>query len=107
MKHVERRHHFLRECVEQHRLRVPYVRSADNLADFFTKVQPSRVFFPMRDAIMNVPRARGGLEPNSATVAASPGSVTREPLAQSHETGTEHIPTGQTPPYGSGSNPVS
>ena len=61
MKHVERRHFFIRECVEQHRIRVPFVRSEDNLADFFTKPLPSRSFWQMRDRIMNVPQARGGV----------------------------------------------
>ena len=55
MKHVDRRHFFVRECVENHRLRVPFVRTADNLADFFTKPLPARTFFAMRDIIMNVP----------------------------------------------------
>ena len=71
MKHVERRHFFVRECVEKHLIRVPFVSTVDNLADFFTKPLPARVFFPMRDVIMNVPlshrcvrettRARGGV----------------------------------------------
>ena len=55
MKHVERRHFFVRECVENHQVRVPFVSTVDNLADFFTKPLPARVFFPMRDTIMNVP----------------------------------------------------
>ena len=54
MKHIERRHFFVRECVENHQIRVPFVRSVDNLADFFTKPLPASVFFPMRDLIMNV-----------------------------------------------------
>jgi hypothetical protein len=62
MKHVERRHFFIRECVEDHKIRVPFVRSAANLADFFTKAMPSSTFFTMRDTIMNVPRAWGGVE---------------------------------------------
>ena len=53
-KHIERRHFYIRECVERHLLRVPFVRSADNLADFFTKSLSPAVFFPMRDLIMNV-----------------------------------------------------
>ena len=69
MKHVERRHFFVRECVENHLVRVPFVSTVDNLADFFTKPLPARVFFPMRDTIMNVPPplrgapigARGGV----------------------------------------------
>ena len=35
------------------RIRVPYVNTVDNLADFFTKPLPARTFVPMRDAIMN------------------------------------------------------
>ena len=56
-KHIDRRHFFVRECVERHQLRVPYVNTADNLADFFTKPLPPKQFYAMRDQIMNVPRA--------------------------------------------------
>ena len=34
-KHIERRHFFVREAVENNMIRVPFVRTADNLADFF------------------------------------------------------------------------
>ena len=53
-KHIARRHFFIREMVENGRLVVPYVRSIDNLADFFTKPLPASVFFAMRDKIMNI-----------------------------------------------------
>ena len=43
-----------REMVESGRLVVPYVRTVDNLADFFTKQLPASVFFAMRDKIMNI-----------------------------------------------------
>ena len=52
---MARRHFFVRECVENHLIRVPFVRTDANDADFFTKVLPSRKFFPLRDKIMNVP----------------------------------------------------
>ena len=54
MKHVERRHFFIRECVENMQIVVPFVKTCDNLADFFTKALPPKQFFPLRDAIMNV-----------------------------------------------------
>ena len=54
-KHIERRHFFVRECVEAMRLNVPYVRSTDNLSDFFTKPLHKREFFAMRNIIMNTP----------------------------------------------------
>ena len=53
VKHVERRHFFIRECVENGQLTVPYVNTIDNLADFFTKPLQGDHFFTMRDAIMN------------------------------------------------------
>ena len=59
-KHIDRRHFFVRELVEDGTLRVPFVRSADNLGDFFTKSQPKKLFFPMRDIIMNVPEEQRG-----------------------------------------------
>ena len=37
MKHVQRRHFFIRDMVESFEIEVPYVRTHDNLADFFTK----------------------------------------------------------------------
>ena len=55
VKHIERRHFFVREKVEDHELCVPFVRSVDNMADFFTKPLASPLFFRLRDAIMNVP----------------------------------------------------
>ena len=61
VKHIERRHFFIREAVEDLRIRVPFVSTADNLADFFTKPLPGKAFFPLRDKIMNCgSRAWGG-----------------------------------------------
>ena len=57
MKHVERRHFYVRELVEENRLRCTFVSTVDNLADFFTKDLKASVFFPMRDKIMNVARS--------------------------------------------------
>ena len=53
-KHIDRRHFFVRELVEQHTLQVQYVQSTENLADFFTKPLPPKSFFKLRDIIMNV-----------------------------------------------------
>ena len=60
MKHVARRHFYVRECIEDFRIRAPFVQSHDNLADFFTKCQPPKLFRRMRDIIMNVPQCTGG-----------------------------------------------
>ena len=54
IKHIERRHFFVRECVEDAQITVPYVRTTDNLADFFTKALPAPQFVAMRDIIMNI-----------------------------------------------------
>ena len=53
-KHVARRHFFVREVVEDHAIRVPFVRSHDNLADFFTKHLTPKHFFALRKVIMNI-----------------------------------------------------
>ena len=55
-KHIDRRHYFIRECVENGRLRVPFVATADNIADFFTKPLMGKDFFRLRDKVMNVAR---------------------------------------------------
>ena len=57
-KHIERRHYFIRELVEENRIVVPFVPTNENLADFFTKPLNSNAFFPLRNRIMNVPDAR-------------------------------------------------
>ena len=54
VKHIQRRHFYIRECVEDMQLTVPYVATADNMADFFTKALSSKEFFYFRDRIMNV-----------------------------------------------------
>ena len=53
-KHIERRHYFIRELVENNRIVVPYVPSDANLADFFTKPLRPAKFYPMRNKIMNI-----------------------------------------------------
>ena len=53
-KHIDRRHFYVRELVEMGEIVVPYVRSDDNLADFFTKPLTAKRFFSIRDKIMNL-----------------------------------------------------
>ena len=53
-KHIDRRHFYVRELVEDHVLNVKYVNTTENLADFFTKPLPPKSFFAMRNKIMNV-----------------------------------------------------
>ena len=57
-KHIQRRHFFIRELVESGVLHVPFVKTDDNLADFFTKPLPPGRFEALRDAIMNIPFGR-------------------------------------------------
>ena len=52
-KHVERRHFFIREAIEEAEICVPFVRSDENLADFFTKPLNATKFHAMRRVIMN------------------------------------------------------
>ena len=54
MKHVLRRHFFVRDMVEAFEIEVPYVPTDENLADFFTKPFKSAAhFFELRAKIMN------------------------------------------------------
>ena len=54
MKHVQRRHFFIRDMVESFEIEVPFVRTADNLADFFTKpMKSANRFHAFRKTIMN------------------------------------------------------
>ena len=54
MKHVQRRHFFVRDMVESFEIEVPFVRTADNVADLFTKPMKSpKDFHRLRKIIMN------------------------------------------------------
>eukprot|EP00966_Prymnesium_polylepis_P155790 3599265-Prymnesium_polylepis.1 len=46
-------YYVVHEKVEENMIEVPYVRTVDNLADFFTKPLMGDVFFNMCDQIMN------------------------------------------------------
>ena len=54
LKHVDRRHFFIRELVEDGKLRVSFVRTDDNVADLFTKPLTGRRFVNLRDKAMNI-----------------------------------------------------
>ena len=59
MKHVQRRHFFVRDMVESHEIEVPFVRTHDNISDFLTKpMANAAAFFYMRAIVMNEKRAR-------------------------------------------------
>ena len=48
-KHIARRHFFVRDMVESFELNVPFVGTADNVADFFTKALDAKTFFRFRN----------------------------------------------------------
>ena len=53
---MERRHFYVRELVENGLLTVPYVHTASNMADFFTKPLAAAQFYALRNRIMNFER---------------------------------------------------
>ena len=55
IKHVARRHHFLRECVESGALDVGHISTDFNIADLFTKALEPKKFRLFRAAVMNLP----------------------------------------------------
>ena len=77
-KHIERRHFYVRELVENNTLVVPYVSTHENLADFFTKPLAGDAFYSARNKTMNIPKGdtRALKRSNAATAArASAGST--------------------------------
>ena len=52
MKHVQRRHFFVRDMVEALEIEVPFVRTDDNIADFFTKLLDKEEFQRYEDHMM-------------------------------------------------------
>ena len=53
MKHVARRHFFVRDMVESFEITVPFVPTKENAADFFTKALSPKEFYKFRAVIMN------------------------------------------------------
>ncbi len=78
VKHIERRHFFIRETVENEKLVVPYVPTAKNLADFFTKALPPRKFKAMRNEIMNCDPELSALHGQAMLLRRRPASYRRE-----------------------------
>ena len=74
MKHVERRHFFVRNMVEDFQISVPHVSTDENAADFFTKpMYNAAKFFAFRAVIMG--EARPAYPPPRAPPAlAAPGA---------------------------------
>jgi hypothetical protein len=55
MKHVQRRHFYVRDMVESFELEVPFVPTDENIADLFTKPMKSASRFrELRNLAMNV-----------------------------------------------------
>ena len=50
-KHIDTRYHFVRQCVEEKKIEVEFVRLEDQLADIFTKALEKAKFLEMRDRI--------------------------------------------------------
>ena len=50
-KHIERRHFYVRELVENEELIVPFVSTTTNVADFFTKPLAGEQFYRLRKAM--------------------------------------------------------
>ena len=50
-KHIDTRYHFIRECVEEKKIEISFVRTEDQLADMFTKALGRQKFQEMRDRI--------------------------------------------------------
>ena len=63
MKHVARRHYFVRDMVESFEIEVPFVTTDRNAADMMTKnMKSANKFFEFRAIIMNEPDVLAAIE---------------------------------------------
>lgn len=51
-KHIDVRHHYIRSCIKENRVKVEYCPTKSMLADMFTKSLPSPLFFQHRAALL-------------------------------------------------------
>ena len=54
-KHIDIRHHFIRERIERREIRLNYVSTKDMLADVFTKALPYEAFKRFRNLLGVLP----------------------------------------------------
>ena len=57
-KEVRRRHFWIRDLVQDGKVRVSFIPTAHNVSDLFTKPLPTRRFIDLRDKAMNVKQRR-------------------------------------------------
>lgn len=57
VKHIDRRHFYIRDLVEDHVLTVPFVATASNISDIFTKPLAASSFYLPLSFTRRVPRA--------------------------------------------------
>ena len=82
MKHVARRHFFVRDMVESYEIVVPHVYTEDNISDFLTKpFKSAPSFFHFRALVMNEPGA------SAASRAATRGRVSASAAYESAKRG--------------------
>lgn len=67
-KHIDIRHHFIRECVETGTITLEYVPTEDNVADFFTKPLARERFHALRRqlGILSDAELRGNVGTNNS-----------------------------------------
>ena len=94
-KHIERRHFYVRELVENEELIVPFVSTTANMADFFTKPLAGDAFFRLRNTIMNMPPRAA-----SASRAARATAHARSPDAPTHAPDSATLPAPVVPAEG-------
>jgi len=52
-KHIDIRHHYIRDEVKSNKIVITYLKSADQQADIFTKGLSQQVFLPLRKLVMS------------------------------------------------------
>jgi len=65
-KHIEIRHHFIRELVEKKEIELQFCKTDEQLADMFTKALPSEKFAHFREqlGVKDFSRLRGSVRNN-------------------------------------------
>ena len=53
-RHLHLRDMYVRELIRSKDIKLEYIKSCDNLADFFTKILPVSIFRIQRDLIMGI-----------------------------------------------------
>lgn len=78
-KHIDIRHHFIREQIERGRIALQWISTQDQVADILTKTLQPRIFLRFRDQLVCVPQQQQKQRAAESIARAAEAGATPQP----------------------------